>query len=352
MTMFVSGVPILSLERYFKVLRNERRAKFLTCREFPADVNLNSDDKTLWQEHTRLMKAFNSSYASDDTEGTSFSSRHCHPSLLDLKVELSQRMLKSCNFCEHRCGVNRWEGELGHCRCGPFSPIASKFIHMYEEPELVPSFTIFFSGCNGGCIFCQNWDIANESDVGVIFKPQDLADIIMDHKSLDIRNVNWVGGDPTPHLHTVLKTLSFCKSNVASIWNSNMYLTEEAMALLAGTQDVYLTDFKFGNDDCAQRYSEMKRYWSVITRNHKLANDDAEVIIRHLVMPENIECCTKKILIWIRENLGGDARVNLMHQYRPEGKAGKMHEISRRLDIVEIGASKRLAHDIGLYNLV
>ena len=218
--MFGSGVPILSLERYFKVLRNERRAKFLTCREFPADVNLNSDDKTLWQEHTRLMKAFNSSYASDDTEGTSFSSRHCHPSLLDLKVELSQRMLKSCNFCEHRCGVNRWEGELGHCRCGPFSPIASKFIHMYEEPELVPSFTIFFSGCNGGCIFCQNWDIANESDVGVIFKPQDLADIIMDHKSLDIRNVNWVGGDPTPHLHTVLKTLSFCKSN-----DSNSVLT-------------------------------------------------------------------------------------------------------------------------------
>lgn len=350
--MFGSSVPVLSLERYFKVVKNKRKAKFLICRDIPSDVDLNCDDETLWQEHNRLMGIFKKICSSEEDGEVSSPASRSPVSLLDLKIELSSRMLSSCNFCEHRCGINRLKGEVGLCGCGYESLIASKFIHMHEEPELVPSFTIFFSGCNGGCIFCQNWDIANEPTVGVAYRPEDLANEIMEHKSLDIRNMNWVGGDPTPHLHNILKTLSFCDFNLASIWNSNMYLTEEAMALLAGTQDVYLTDFKFGNDSCAERYSSMKNYWSIITRNHQLAKDDAELIIRHLVMPENIQCCTINILNWIKSNLDADIRVNLMHQYRPEGKASERKEISRRLFNVEIDSSKELAHDIGLHNIV
>ena len=244
------------------------------------------------------------------------------------KIDRAREILTSCRFCERRCGVNRAKGERGFCRVLE-AKVASDFMHNGEEPELVPSHTIFFSGCTFACAFCQNWDISQNPQVGTHNPPNVLA------KSLDRaggRNVNWVGGDPTPNIHHILEVLSHMKKSIPQVYNSNMYLTRESMELLDGVVDVYLTDFKYGCDDCAIELSNAPDYWHIMTRNHLAAARQAEVIVRHLVMPSHVECCTKPVLSWISENLGDRVRVNLMNQYHPDYNACDHPEISRSID--------------------
>ncbi|MGY5881595.1 MAG: radical SAM protein, partial [Candidatus Thorarchaeota archaeon] len=260
------------------------------------------------------------------------------------KVEAASEILKSCRFCERRCGIDRTKGERGFCRVLEPS-ISSEFLHFGEESELVPSYTIFFSGCTFKCVFCQNWDISQNPDNGVHIKAETLAKMI--DKTGGI-NVNWVGGDPTPNLLYILEVISMLKRNIPQVWNSNMYLTEEAMNLLDGVIDLYLTDFKYGCDRCAKKLSDAPRYWGITTRNHLHARERAELIIRHLVMPGHLDCCTKQILAWISENLGDTVRVNVMDQYRPEYKAHRFQDINRSLDRKEYQEAIEHAQDLGL----
>lgn len=249
-------------------------------------------------------------------------------SKINQKIKKSKEILKNCQLCERKCGVNRLENEKGYCRV--LRPkISSRFIHMGEEKEIIPSFTIFFSGCTFSCVFCQNWDISQFPENGIFIEPKKLAKMI-DDRELVVRNINWVGGDPTSNLSFIIEVLNYCKSQIPQIWNSNMYLTEDAMNLLNGVIDIYLTDFKYGNDKCAKRLSNVENYWKIITRNHKIARDQCEVIIRHLVMPNHIECCTKPIIDWISDNLE-NIRLNLMDQYRPQYNAYDFEDINRSL---------------------
>ena len=270
-------------------------------------------------------------------------------SLLDLKMTISHEILKECIFCERRCGVDRTAGQRGHCRVLE-ARISSEFMHYGEEPELVPSYTIFFSGCTFDCVFCQNWDISQRVESGEFFPPQTIAGFI-EKRAPQAKNVNWVGGDPTSNLAYVLEVLALSSEAIPQIWNSNMYLTVESMKLLDGIVDIYLTDFKYGSDDCAKRYSCADNYWEIITRNHLLAKEQAEVIVRHLVMPGHVECCSKPILKWLAENFGDTIRVNVMAQYRPEYNAFKYPEINRSLDKFEFAEAYSYAESLGL-NLV
>ena len=265
---------------------------------------------------------------------------------LSAKAEDASRILSSCVLCERRCSVDRTAGEKGFC--GVLSPkISSEFLHLGEEPELVPSYTIFFSGCTFSCVFCQNWDISQNPGGGAEISAETLAKMI---NRVSARNVNWVGGDPTPNLAYILEVLTLVEKNIPQVWNSNMYLTEESLALLDGVVDVYLTDFKYGEGECAIRYSNAPDYWSIVTRNHLEARHQAEVIIRHLMLPGHIECCTKPILSWISENLSG-VRVNIMDQYRPEYKACDFPELNHRIDTNEFREALDYGRKLGL-NLV
>ncbi len=259
------------------------------------------------------------------------------------KAESAREILKSCHLCERRCHVNRLEGKQGFCGVLE-ARVASEFVHVGEEPELVPSYTIFFSGCTFHCVYCQNWDISQYPFRGEYIKPEILAGMI---SNIRAKNVNWVGGEPTPNLPYVLDVLTHLKTNIPQIWNSNMYLTEESMDLLNGVIDVYLTDFKYGNDKCARNLSDAKNYWEITTRNHLIAREQAEMIIRHLVLPNHLECCTKPILEWISENLE-NVKVNLMDQYRPEWRAMDFREISRKLTHTEFQEALRFADELGI----
>ncbi|MBM3309431.1 MAG: radical SAM protein [Candidatus Altiarchaeales archaeon] len=263
---------------------------------------------------------------------------------LSQKAVKARKVLEACMLCEHKCGVDRIKGERGFCRV--LEPrIHSEFIHLGEETELVPSYTIFFAGCNFKCVFCQNWDISQNPDNGVELRPQMVARLV---QSQHARNVNWVGGDPTPNLSFILEVLTHLEKNIPQVWNSNMYLTEESMKLLDGVIDVYLTDFKYGNDKCARRLSKIDNYLKVIQRNHILAGRQCEMIVRHLMLPGHYECCTKPVLEWLSSNFGSKVRVNLMDQYRPAYQAFKYEEINSLLPRGEHVKAKDYAVDLGL----
>jgi putative pyruvate formate lyase activating enzyme len=323
------------LPNYFDILEDRRKANYLKCKDLSVNFEMNQKYGHLWELHRNELNHFkngNSEIKSDT-------------SLLDLKLRLAEEMLLSCILCERKCKVNRKKGKKGHCGILQ-SRISSEFVHWGEEPELVPSHTIFFSGCTFNCVFCQNWDISQNPGQGDVYSPRWVVDLI-ERRSTSTRNTNWVGGDPTSNLPFILECLTLCNANIPQVWNSNMYLTLETMELLDGIVDVYLTDFKYGNNECAKRLSNVDDYWDIVSRNHKIARSQCEMIIRHLVLPNHFECCTKPILEWIAENLR-DVRVNVMDQYRPEFNAYEHEDLTRRLKSGEFERARELALDLGL----
>jgi putative pyruvate formate lyase activating enzyme len=218
---------------------------------------------------------------------------------------------------------------------------------MGEERVLIPSHTIFFSGCTFHCVFCQNWDISQKI-CGIYIKPSKLVNIIERRKSQGSKNVNWVGGDPTPNLLYILRTLKELEINIPQVWNSNMYCSMDTMKILDDVIDLYLTDFKYGNDKCAKRLSKVDNYFEIIKRNHKKAYENGEMIIRHLVMPNHVECCSKPIMKWISEKLP-NALVNIMAQYRPEYKAYDYKELTRHITHDEFKVTTEYARKLGLH---
>jgi uncharacterized Fe-S radical SAM superfamily protein PflX len=210
----------------------------------------------------------------------------------------------------------------------------------------------FFAGDGILVHNCQNWHISQNPLAGEVWEPEDISNWIeKKHKTKSIINVNLVGGEPTPNLHNILKALRILNVNIPIIWNSNMYMSEECMEILDGIVDVYLADFKYGNDECAMRLSSLPNYFRIVSRNHLIAKRQCEVLIRHLVMPNHIECCSKKILSWIKEKLGDAVRTNIMSQYRPEYRAYEFKEINRRLYREEYEEVLSYAKKIGLTNI-
>jgi len=250
---------------------------------------------------------------------------------LEKIIEEAEEIFRNCHFCEYKCYVDRNKNK-GKCRVKN-SKISSHFLHYGEERVLIPSYTIFFSGCNFSCIYCQNWDIS-QFENGLYIEPEKMAILIEKAEKSGAKNVNWVGGEPTPNLLYILKVLKNCNSNLPQIWNSNMYCSEETMDILRYTIDLYLTDFKYGNNSCAKNLSKIDRYFEIVTRNHEIAYRNGEMIVRHLILPNHIDCCSKPVIDWISENIP-NAAVNIMDQYYPTYKAYENHEINRRITRAE-----------------
>lgn len=344
------------LQLYEEKVAGRELPRYLHAKGVKCHFNPDDSIEDLWERHDQLISEPIRHEMSSDGNN-----------LLDLKAYLADRMLTECHLCERRCGVNRKEREKGQCGVLD-AKISSEFIHMGEEPEVIPSYTIFFSGCTLKCVFCQNWDISTNPDAGRQIHPENMArmiesfDPLLDVQSDRLKkleavtifgrpqwakNVNWVGGDPTSNLPFILKTLSECRTLLPQIWNSNMYLTVESMKLLDGIIDLYLTDFKYGNDRCAKRLSGVEDYFEIVSRNHLLAGRQCDVIIRHLVLPNHVECCTRPVLEWIAKNLPG-AVVNVMEQYRPQHRAREFEDISLPLSHDDFSRAIRIAEYLGL----
>ena len=317
------------LEDYFSILEKETPARHWFSSRVPlgAPVLESLDEGELWELHDAAMGRFRAAWGSNEDMAAVDG-----PSLLDLKSVLAHRILRRCRMCERRCGVNREEGEMGYCGVGAVSRVASNFLHFGEESELVPSHTIFFSGCTFHCEYCQNWDIAMDARTGSPADAGQLASSLREGIRQGSRNANFVGGNPDPNLHTILDTIISLGEDgryLPMVWNSNMYTSEESMRLLEGVMDIYLADFRYGNDDCARKYSDVEDYFRVVSRNFAIAYRQGEIMLRQLLLPNHLSCCTARIMEWVASNIPG-TYFNLMFQYRPEYRAGLHPEIDRR----------------------
>jgi len=320
------------LSRYVKVVENKLASNFQIAKRIVFDFEESLSEEDLWKEHEKLMKKFYEIKEVLDKGKMNLSDLEIPRfSLLDLKIFLTREILKSCELCERKCKVNRLEGLKGECKVGTECLISSEFVHLGEEPFISPSHTIFFMGCNFHCEYCQNYTISQWFEKGYAITPKQMAKIIEKRREQGCRNVNFVGGEPTPNLLNILESLKYCEANVPVVWNSNFYMSEKTMKILDGIVDLHLSDFKYGNDECALRLSKVKNYFEVVSRNHLIACKQAEVVVRHLILPNHVECCSKPVMEWIAKNIREKCIVNLMDQYRPEFKAKEYIDINRRI---------------------
>jgi putative pyruvate formate lyase activating enzyme len=318
------------LPRYVKVAEDKLPANFQISKRIVVGFDKSLTTAQLWNEHEKLMKKFYEIKAVIDKKKLKIEDLEIPRfSLLDLKIFLTREIMKSCGLCERKCGINRLEGELGFCRVGNECRISSEFIHTGEESFYCPSHTIFFWSCNMNCIFCQNFTISNRLERGTTVTPQTLAKAIEKRRGEGCRNVNFVGGEGTMHLLWILEALKDCGINTPTLWNSNFFMSEKTMQLLDGIVDVYLTDFKYGPGICSEKLTKVKNYWDVVARNHLLAKKQTETTIRHLVLPDHVECCTFPVLEWVAKNMRSSCIVNLMGQYYPCYLAMEYPEINR-----------------------
>ncbi len=334
---------INELSTYFEIMLNKRpsRVKVASMIEAGKSEDINS----LWREHERIHSEFIRIFDTISFNGL----KKPGFSYLDLKIKIAEKIFENCYFCEMKCYANR---TINKGFCGVGKPkIASEFVHTGEEVPLIPSHTIFFTGCNFECIYCQNFDISQLPGAGAEISEKRLAKIIDRRRKEGSRNVNFVGGDPTPNSLYILKTMKLCNENIPVVWNSNFYMSNDAMRLLDGFVDLFLSDFKYGPEGCAKKLSNVPNYWKTITRNHKMAKNSGDMIIRHLVLPGHVECCSKPILKWIRDNLGKKTVVNIMGQYRPVYRAYKCKEITRYPSHSELEEVVKYARKLGLINL-
>ena len=324
-------------------------AKSLSC-DFDSNYTIEDLEKLLKEKSLEFNELLKDSY--QDIKSRIIVSKN----YIDLAEELAIRYIENCNFCERQCAVNRADGETGFCDISKDSYVSSAFLHTGEEAPLIPSGTIFFQGCNFGCVFCQNYDISqswkNKKKIEDVAQKVDvkqlaaLADRLVEKGAI---NINYVGGDPIPNIHTIVGSLQYQTSNITQLWNSNFFLTDKSLSLIIDLIDFWLPDWKYGNNLCGKKYSGIDNYFDVIARNHKRIHDEGsgEMIIRHLVMPNHIDCCSKPILDFITKELP-KAVVNLMAQYRPQWKSSEYPEINRRPSMEEIHEVKNYADDLGI----
>ncbi|MEM5812655.1 MAG: radical SAM protein [Candidatus Aenigmatarchaeota archaeon] len=254
--------------------------------------------------------------------------------LLQKKIKEAWKILEKCELCERKCGVNRLEGEIGFCGVGKEWKIFGAHTHWGEEEELIPSATLFESGCTMRCCYCQNAPASIFYQVGESWTIERVAEWIESMAPV-CKNINFVGGDPTPYVPFILKVLEKAEASIPIVFNSNAYYSEKTAELLRGIVDVYLLDFRYFKEECGRRLSQTQNYPEAAKRNHLAAKKDSDLMIRVLVMPGHIECDAKPVLSWIAQEIGKNTYVNILSQYRPCWRASRFPDINRPVSITE-----------------
>lgn len=285
---------------------------------------------------------------------------------LKRRVAAARERMRQCDLCPRQCGVNRLAGETGFCRTAAEAWVASYAPHFGEEAPLVGhhgSGTIFFTHCNLGCRFCQNFDISHRGAGQPITHAQ-LAAMMMQLQDLGCHNVNLVSpSHVVPQLLAALEKAVSMGLHIPLVYNTGGYDNPDTLELLEGIVDIYMPDFKFWNPASSRAYCDVPDYPEVARQAlrvmHRQVGEltmDADgiarrgMIIRHLVMPQGL-AETRGILTFIAEHLSRDTYVNLMPQYRPCGQAGEFPALSRSLNSREFKAAVMAALKIGLRRL-
>lgn len=255
----------------------------------------------------------------------------------------------NCRLCPRACGVNRSKGELGLCRMPGTLRVAKAMLHAWEEPALAGkggSGAIFFSGCNLGCLYCQNRAISHGGK-GTETNSAGLRAMMEDLIAQGAENIDLI--TPSHFLPDLLPALT-PKLPVPVIYNCGGYESLDTIRALEGLVDIYLPDMKYADSALAARLSGAQDYFPVAARAiremvHQVGPCQMEggklhrgVLIRHLILPGQVEN-SLKVLDWIGETFRpGEVLVSLLRQYTPFGPAKTMPPLDRRVSQAEYDA--------------
>jgi putative pyruvate formate lyase activating enzyme len=266
----------------------------------------------------------------------------------DERLERARRHYDQCLLCEHRCGVSRRAPHRGPCKAGDLPRVFRHRLEYGDEAELVPSYLFYLSGCDLRCAFCINELNAFDPRRGRPLTAEFFHDALAVGLRQGARTLQWVGGEPTVHLPGILDVMADCPRLPRVVWKTDLHGTPEGLALLDGVVDVYLADFKFGNDDCARRLGGVGRYTEILGRNLRLIAGRGDLIVRHLLLPGHLDCCFRPIVAWLCEHLP-EVKFSVRDGYLPHWQSGRHPEIARPLGPRHADEARALARDAGLW---
>lgn len=318
------------------------------------------------------------------------------------------KAMENCMLCPRECGVNRKNGETGVCGQTAAIKAARAALHMWEEPCISGqngSGTVFFSGCNLGCVFCQNHNIAT-GKAGIEISIERLAEIFLELQEKGANNINLVtAGHFVPQVVGALKLAKQQGLYLPIVYNTSSYEKVETLRLLEGYVDIYLPDLKYVDSAISSRYSHAADYFTCASaaiaemvrqvgkpefvfertagkeggsaefpadekkKNSEQQNnmifDAAEyqerseagesllmrkgVIVRHLVMPDCVED-SKRVISYLLKTYGGRIFISIMNQYTPLPQCREYPELSRRVTEAEYDAVVDYAIELGIEN--
>ncbi len=271
----------------------------------------------------------------------------------------NQRLLQHCTLCPVECGANRLTG-IGACGVSGLK-IAKYYLHPFEEPCISHkkgSGTIFFSGCNLRCAFCQNYEVSR-AERGKAVSPRELADIFRELEDMGAENISLV--TPSHLVAYLLPAFELYKPKIPVVYNSGGYEKIDALERLDEYIDIYLPDMKFYSSALSKRYLGKENYFDIASEAiafmaRKPLNMTAEgkmlsgTIVRHLVMPLCVSD-SKSILKWFKNELPDTTYLSLMSQYTPFGKIEAFPELSRPVTAREYDSVVNAALDLGIERL-
>lgn len=281
-------------------------------------------------------------------------------------IDAMKDYLSPCILCPRLCPVDRAAGKKGPCGVSNF-PIVSKIAPSYSEESFLSgnrgSGCIWLTGCNMGCLFCQNYSF-NLEKRGNAMTVEELSNAFLWLQEVGCHNVHWI--TPTHQVTFLAEAWAAARSKgltLPIVYNCGGYESLQVLQGLEGIVDIYLPDFKYWDEERAFRATRVRGYPDVarqsILEMHRqvgeLQVDSAGLavqglVLRHLVMPDSLQE-TRSILTWTRENLGADTAINLMPQYYPAYHASKLVELARPALIQEWRDAMKIAEDLGLRNV-
>ena len=252
--------------------------------------------------------------------------------------------MKCCTVCPRMCGVDRTSGQTGYCGMPAQLMAARAALHMWEEPCISGSEgsgTVFFSGCNMGCVFCQNGSIADGS-VARQITTERLAEIFLELQQKGANNINLV--TPTHYVPQIKEALVSAKRQgliLPVLYNTSGYERVETIKGLEGLVDIYLPDMKYVSPALSSKYSHAGNYFrcakealkEMVRQIPKAEFDDRDmmkcgVIVRHLVLPGCVED-SKRVIRYLHQNFGEHIYISIMNQYTPVREFSDMPELNR-----------------------
>ena len=271
--------------------------------------------------------------------------------------------LSSCQLCPRHCGINRLQGQKGWCGAGALARVALVSLHPWEEPCIAGdrgAGTVFFSYCNLGCIFCQNYEISHEGQ-GEEISEERLAQVFLEQQARGASTLDLV--TPVHYAPQILTALDYAKAEGFSlpvVWNSSGYESIELVSTLKGYVDVFLPDLKYRAKESAERYSQAADYFPAAAVAIKkmveivgapVFDEDGRmrrgVLVRHLVLPGHRKE-SMQLLDWLWETFGNRVWLSLMNQFTPMHHTLEYPEINRRLTSFEYDSVVNHALDIGI----